>query len=302
MRICSLLPSATEIACALGLEDSLVGVSHECDFPPSVRLKPVLTRSRIDHSGKSSAEIDALVSLKLHDHEGIYALDEELLAQLNPDLILTQELCEVCAVSYEQVCEAVRAIRGDQTVLSLEPNDIADILATIGQVGEATGRQTEAATLIGNLETQIERLRPASAKRTDRPRVACLEWVDPPFSAGHWVPEMVDIAGGVDVLASPRDRSTRLTWDDIARAQPDLLVLMPCGFDVAGTAAEYQAAVASRAIPPAYTSGPIFAVDANAYFSRPGPRITRGIEILSEILSAAESGRTTGSGWAKIIA
>jgi iron complex transport system substrate-binding protein len=302
MRICSLLPSATEIVCALGLEQSLVGVSHECDYPPTVRSKPVLTRSRIDHAGKSAAEIDALVSRKLHEHEGIYALDEHMLGELRPDLILTQELCEVCAVSYEQVCEAVRAIRGDQVVLSLEPNDLAGIMATIAQVGVATERRVEAAALVSQMKSDLESLRSQSSTRQCRPRVACLEWLDPPFSAGHWVPEMVEIAGGIDVLAHPSDRSERLSWDTVAKARPDLLVLMPCGFDVAGTAAEYRAfqQPAPTSGLSASISGEVYAVDANAYFSRPGPRIVRGIEILAEILNARASGEAAGDGWARI--
>jgi iron complex transport system substrate-binding protein len=302
VRICSLLPSATEIVCSLGLEASLAGVSHECDYPPSVRSKPVLTRSRIDQSGKSSAEIDALVSQKLHEHDGIYALDEQLLAQLRPDLILTQELCEVCAVSYEQVCEAVRALRGDQIVLSLEPNDLAGILATIAAVGEATRRQTDATALITVLESDLEELRATGSQRARRPRVACLEWLDPPFSAGHWVPEMVAIAGGIDVLATPRDRSKRLTWDDVASAEPDVLVLMPCGFDVNGTAAACRSVLEAGAMKatPASITGEVYAVDANAYFSRPGPRIVRGVEILVEILSAPGTGQAFGEGWVRI--
>ena len=302
MRICSLLPSATEIVCALGLEGHLVGVSHECDYPLTVRSKPVLTRSRIDHTGQSSAEIDALVSSRLHDHEGIYALNERLLAELKPDLILTQELCEVCAVSYEQVQTAVRALHGDQTLLSLEPNDIAGILGTIEAVGAAAGCAKKATELISNIQAQLGELRRAGAARPSHRRIACLEWIDPPFSGGHWVPEMVESAGGLDTLAAQGDRSRRISWDEVAAAKPEVIVLMPCGFDVEGTLAEFRrtprAPEWSRI--PAMASGQIYAVDANAYFSRPGPRIVRGIEILAEILDASDSGAFKGDGWARI--
>lgn len=303
MRICSLLPSATEIVCALSLEHELVGVSHECDYPPAVRSKPVLTSSRIDHSSRTSAEIDALVSERLHEHEGIYALNNQLLADLKPDLILTQELCEVCAVSYEQVERAVRAIRGDQTVLSLEPNDLAGILETVATVGAATGRTAEAETLIMGIRDRLDQLKASTSELSQQPRVACLEWIDPPFSGGHWVPEMVDIAGGIDVLAAPGERSRRIAWADVAAARPDVVVIMPCGFDVDGTLSELRQAPVPPEwnLLPAVTSGQVYAVDANAYFSRPGPRIIRGIEILREIFVSSHSGAQNGDGWARAL-
>jgi iron complex transport system substrate-binding protein len=261
-----------------------------------------LTSSRLDHTGRSSAEIDALVSERLHEHAGIYALDEELLAQLKPDLILTQELCEVCAVSYEQVQEAVRSLQGEQTVLSLEPNDIAGIMATIRAVGAATGTEAHAADLVGELEAQLTALRARGAARLRQPRLACLEWLDPPFSAGHWVPEMVAVAGGVDVLAAPRDRSRRLTWGDVAAGEPELLVLMPCGFDVDRTLIEYgkSARLPDWEALPAARARQVYAVDANAYFSRPGPRVVRGTQILCEILDASASGVGGGEGWQRV--
>jgi len=299
MRICSLLPSATEIVCALGLEANLVGVSHECDFPPEVRSKPVLTRSRIDHAGRTGAEIDALVVERLHQHTGIYALDEELLARLKPDLILTQELCEVCAVSYDQVQEAVRALSREQQVLSLEPNDLAGIMSTIRAVGAATNREAAAVELVARLQQQLARYRAVSARAATHRRVACVEWLDPPFSAGHWVPEMVAAAGGVDVLAQPGDRSHRLSWADVAAAAPEVLVLMPCGFDVERTVNELshspQALECTKL--QAVQSGEVYAVDANAYFSRPGPRFLSGIQILTEILDSKTAHRDSGDGW-----
>ena len=303
MHICSLLPSATEIVCTLGLAEQLVAVSHECDFPPEVRSKPVITSSRIDPTGRSGAAIDALVSSQLHDHTGIYALDEALLRELKPDLILTQELCDVCAVSYEQVQVAVRALRGDQVVLSLEPTCVSDILATIAAVGRATGSESRASELIAGLEAQLRDLAAHGAGRSRRWPVACLEWLDPPFSAGHWVPEMVQSAGGRDLLATAGERSQRLSWVQVLEPAPEVLVLMPCGFNVERTVAEYQQAQlpAGWASVPAVQSSRVFAVDANAYFSRPGPRVTRGIEILGEILTACETGATDGNGWRRMM-
>jgi iron complex transport system substrate-binding protein len=302
MRICSLLPSATEIVCALGLIDDLVAISHECDYPPEVRSKPIVTSSRIDAATRTSAEIDALVSQRLHEHSGIYALNEGMLARLNADLILTQELCDVCAVSYEQVQEAVRALHGEQTVLSLEPINLAGITATIQAVGRATGQEARAANLVTSMEAQISRLAAAAGHPAARPRVACLEWLEPPFSAGHWVPEMVRIAGGMDVLAGEGERSRRVGWEQVLAGEPEVIVLMPCGFDVGRTLIEYDRA----ALPdgwrrlPAAQSDCVFAVDASSDFRRPGPRVLRGIEILQELLAASASDAGDGLDWRRV--
>jgi len=302
LRICSLLPSATEIVCALGLFDHLVAVSHECDFPPEVRSLPPITSSRLEIGGLTGAEIDAAVSEGVHGHSGLYALDERLLARLDPTLILTQKLCEVCAVSYDQVQSAVRSLNGDQTVLSLEPTSLTGVLETISAVGRAAGCPERAAALIATLQETFGSNRGPAPVAT-RPRVACLEWIDPPFAGGHWVPEMVGLAGGADALASPGERSRRLTWQELAAADPDVLVLMPCGFDVEGAIGHYRQA----ALPDEWRSlsavrtGEVYATDASAYFSRPGPRLARGIEVLSEILSARRTGEVGGEGWRRII-
>ncbi len=300
MRICSLLPSATEIICALGLIDELVAVSHECDYPPEVRAKPVITASRVDAAALSGAEIDARVAAQLHDHTGIYELNEGLLAALKPDLILTQELCDVCAVSYEQVQKAVRALHGPRTVLSLEPESIDGILSTIAEVGHATGREQAAVELIAGIRAELRSFRQRQRSRTAR--VACLEWLDPPFSAGHWVPEMVGLAGGEDLLAKKGERSRRLTWDEVVAADPEIVVLMPCGYDVERTLAELERTPlpAGMADLPAIRAGRAFAVDANAYFSRPGPRVAEGVRILSEALDACERGGERGQGWRRV--
>ncbi|HYY96268.1 MAG TPA: ABC transporter substrate-binding protein, partial [Pyrinomonadaceae bacterium] len=195
-RIVSLLPSATEIVCALGLGDALVGVTHECDFPASVVGKPVLTASRISHASMSSAEIDHAVRSQLDGHGSIYNLDERLLAELRPDLVITQELCEVCAVSYKTVLRAARMFDADARVVSLEPNNIPDIFANIRAVGELTGRDSEADALIGELTRRLDALAVRLTEVESRPRTLVLEWLEPPFAPGHWVPEQVTFAGG----------------------------------------------------------------------------------------------------------
>lgn len=286
MRICSLLPSATEIVCALGLIDDLVGVSHECDYPPEVKALPKLTRSPVHGEELSSGAIDAVVSRYLHEHRSIYALDQDLLERLNPDLILTQELCDVCAVSYEQVQAAARELRGEHRVLSLEPASLETVLGTIGAVGRATGTEARAEQLVGDLSEKIAKLGRAAAALERQPRVACIEWLDPPFTAGHWIPEMVRLAGGTDVLAEPGQRSRRLGWDEVVAARPDVLVLMPCGFDLQHTVREFVALAlpAGWSDLPAVRGNRVYAVNANAYFSRPGPRLVHGLEIFTQIL------------------
>jgi iron complex transport system substrate-binding protein len=286
MRICSLLPSTTEIVYALGLGDELVAVTHECDYPPEAASKPHITRSYVDGERMDSRAIDALVSARAHEHTGLYALDRDLLERLDPDLILTQELCDVCAVSYAEVQQAVRALYGERTVLSLEPQCLDEVLEAILRVGQVTGREARAATLVQELQQSIDATLAAVAGVAERPRVACLEWLDPPWAGGHWVPEMVRLAGGVDPLGEEGAPSRRVTWEEVLAAQPEVVVLMPCGFDVERTLREL-----ARAVPPsgwgelpAVRHGRVFAVNANAYFSRPGPRLVEGLHILAGLL------------------
>jgi iron complex transport system substrate-binding protein len=289
MRIVSLLPSATEIVCAIGLADELVGVTHECDYPPEAVGKPIVTRSVNDLSSSSSRDIHRLVSAAVHGGSSLYALDEEALAAAKPDLIVTQELCRVCAVSYRDVNEVARAIDAEISVISLEPTSIEGIFHTITTVGAMAEAEDAAIDLVeslrerlGAVEAQVQVRRDGGARP---PRVVGLEWLDPPFAVGHWVPEQIRRAGGWDLLGSDGDRSVETTWEAIADVDPEMLLLMPCGYHLAETVAEW----ARTPRPPQYAElaavrrDRIFALDGSAYFSRPGPRVIDGIELLAEI-------------------
>ncbi len=289
MRIVSLLPSATEIVCALGLGDELVGVTHECDWPPEVIGKPVVTRDTEDLVGRPSGEIHALVTAAMHGGSSLYALDEERLAAAEPDLILTQELCRVCAVSYREVNEVARSIDADITVVSLEPTSIEGILNTITTVGAMAEVEDDALDLVETLRARLGAIEEIVAARREAghrpPRVVGIEWLDPPFTVGHWVPEQIRRAGGWDLLGSDGEKAIETTWDAVREVDPEMLVLMPCGFHLAETIAEWE-----RTPRPgwfeelaAVRRGQLFAVDGSAYFSRPGPRVIDGIELLAEV-------------------
>ncbi|PYS74434.1 MAG: cobalamin-binding protein [Acidobacteria bacterium] len=230
MRIVSLLPSTTEIVCALGLDAELVGITHECDYPPSAVDKPRLTASRISHETMTSKEIDHAVRSQLDGHGSIYDLDEAKLRRLNPDLILTQELCEVCAVSYKTVERAARMFAADVKVVSLEPKTIEDIFENIRTVGELTGQATEAGQLIGSLNARLDRLKEKTASLNRRPRTLMLEWLEPPFAPGHWVPEQVAIAGGDHAFGKAGQRSVTTNAEEISAYAPEVIVLIPCGY------------------------------------------------------------------------
>jgi iron complex transport system substrate-binding protein len=285
-RIVSLLPSATEIVCALGLEDSLVGVTHECDFPPTVKGKPVLTASRISHATMSSREIDHAVRSQLDGHGSIYELDERLLAELKPDLVITQELCEVCAVSYKTVLEAARLLEADARVVSLEPNTIRDIFANIRTVGELTGRDAEADALVRELTVRLDSLAVLLTQVETRPRTLVLEWLEPPFAPGHWVPEQVAFAGGDAGLGAVGEKSRVASAEDIQAYAPEVIVLAPCGYYKEETLRALERARLPRGWHelPAVRDGNVWAVDATSYFSRPGPRVVEGAEILLRVI------------------
>jgi iron complex transport system substrate-binding protein len=284
MRIVSLLPSATEIVCALELTDSLVGISHDCDYPPEIGGKAVLSEAIVT-SDLPSGAIDAAIRGQVHKGKSVYHLDERQLTSLQPDLILTQELCAVCAPSYTLVKQAARLLEAQTRLVSLEPEDLAGILDNILLVGELAGRAAQAGALVDHLRGRIERVREAVAGRP-RPRVACIEWLDPIYVAGHWVPEMVALAGGVDVLGRMRESSFVAPWDAVLAAQPDVVVVMPCGFNVLRTRHEVHLLTARRGWPmlPAVRAGQVYLTDASSYFNRPGPRIITGVEILARIL------------------
>lgn len=284
-RICSLLPSATEIVCALGLGDCLVAVTHECDFPPQAREKSQATTSVIDSDGLSSREIDQAVRDSLADMSTIYHLDRDLLERLQPDLILTQELCDVCAVGTHEVQEVVSSLSSRPHVVSLEPRTLVEVLDSILQVGRLCGELRRAIDLVDQLRDRLEAVQSAVAGRPSVP-VLTLEWLDPVFVGGHWVPEMVELAGGADVLGKAGTPSREATWDEIAAAAPQAIVAMPCGFDLNRSMQEMNSAVLPRAWQelPAVQNGNLFVVDGSSYFSRPGPRLIEGVEILASLL------------------
>jgi iron complex transport system substrate-binding protein len=283
MRIVSLVPNGTEILFALGAGDSVVGVSHECDYPEAARTRPVLTGSAL-RPGMSAAEVDAAVAAQVGSGHSLYTLDEARIADLAPDVVVTQQLCPVCAVSTAQVDRALRPLLRCPELVSLDPRTLGEVLADIRRVGAVTGRRDAAESLLAGLERRLEGVRAAVAGLPP-PRVLALEWLDPPFAGGHWIPEMIALAGGVDVVAQPGDHSARLTWEQVAAADPDVIVAMPCGFDEAG-AGEQVAAIAGR---PGWRSlravreARVHPVDANGCFSRPGPRLVDGIERLAAI-------------------
>lgn len=286
LRIVSLLPSTTEIVCALGLESSLVGVTHECDYPPSIAGKPQLTASRISHETMTSAEIDHAVRSQLDGHGSIYDLDEERMLALRPSLILTQELCEVCAVSYKTVKQAARMFEEGVRVVSLEPNTIQDIFENIRTVGELTGRESEAGEVVSELSARLERVEGALKNVVSRPRTLMLEWLEPAFAPGHWVPEQVRIAGGDHAFGRAGQPSVTTTAEEIRAYAPEVVVLIPCGYykeDILRQLPQTRLPEGWNDLP-AVRDARVWAVDATSYFSRPGPRVVEGVEILARIL------------------
>lgn len=292
MRIVSLLPSATEIVYALGLGDQLVGVTHECDYPAEARGKPVVTSSMLDHSDSLSIEIDQSVTGQLHGQLSLYVLDEALLAELRPTLILTQALCSVCAVDYSAVERVVRDVPwpGDSIaprVMSLEPGSLDDILQTISNVGAATGREQAASKVVADLRERIERVRGRARHVGRRPRVACLEWIDPLYGPGHWLPEMIALAGGEPGLGAAGARARRIAWSDVIAFAPEVIIVTPCGMERTRAREEALRVLPYRAgwkALPAVRANRVYAVDGNAYFSRPGPRMVDSLELLAELI------------------
>jgi len=293
MKIVSLLPSATEIICALGLEENLVGITHECDYPAAVAGKPHLTASRISHETMTSREIDHAVRRQLDGHGSIYDLNTDLLAALDPDLIITQELCDVCAVSYKTVEKAARIFAADAEVVSLEPNTINDIFDNIRLVGELTDTTQKAEEVVKNLQNRLDKIQERIAEAKTNPKsqipnpksVFMLEWLEPPFSPGHWVPEQVRVAGGISLLGAAGEKSVTTTYQAIYESKPETIVMIPCGYYISDILRQLENTFFPpnwREIP-AIENGEVWATDATSYFSRPAPRVVDGAEILAKI-------------------
>lgn len=280
MRICSFLPSGTEIVYALGLGDSLYAVSHECDYPKEALAKPKIVRSKFDADNLSSQEIDRLVTEMHQRGERIYEVDEGVLREAAPDLVLTQELCDVCAVSYEDVRHAASRLAYPPNVVSLDPASIGNMLEDIEMVGDLCGAPDAATAFIAELNERIDAARARASSAASAPRVACIEWLEPPIVAGHWIPQMVELAGGVDALAKPGAPSRRITMDELAASEPDALALMPCGMNEVRAREEFEALenLEEWRKLPAVANGRAYFVDSGSYFSRSGPRLVDGLE------------------------
>jgi iron complex transport system substrate-binding protein len=280
MRIVSLVPSATEMLFALGLGDDIVGVTHECDYPPAAQELPKITRDVLP-AGLSAAEIDAAVKERTLAGESIYELDADALHDLEPDLIVTQALCSVCAVSYDDVRAVAEEIDTQPMVVSLDPHTVGEVLGDARTLAQATDAKDAAVDLVREASARIDRIRVLTRTARRRPRVVALEWLDPPFVAGHWTPQLIEFAGGDDLLGFAGENSEQRTWEEVAAVEPDIVVVMPCGYDAE---IAHREAEMHRDQLAALGAGEVVAVDAAAYFSRPGPRIIDGLELLAHIL------------------
>jgi len=289
-RIVSLLPAATEITAALGLMDQVIGVSHECDFPKEANERPRVTRCAVHGAELASRDVDEWVRRALHDNGTIYTIDEPVLRKLQSDVILTQRLCDVCAVGYGTVAKLAQTLPGPPQVVNLEPRSLADIFDDIRRVAKACEVPKRAEKLIANLSERVENVRERAAKIPDRPRCFLIEWVDPPFCSGHWGPELVEVAGGQDPLGRKHKPSAQIDWQEVLDARPEIIVLALCGYDIDRARRDYEllrrftgfdsiAAAANRQV---------YIVNASAYFARPGPRIVDSLEILAGILHPSE--------------
>jgi len=288
MRIASLLPSATEMLFAMGAGDDVVGVTFECDYPPAARERPRVVSSRMPER-LAAAEIDALVRSAAAEKKSLYFADFELLERLAPELIVLQDLCHVCAIDSPTLARDLSRLPSRPRVISLNASSLEDIFREIEMLGQAAGHADGARKLARELRERVELLRQSVEPTARRPRVLCLEWLDPLFQGGHWVPEMVEIAGGEAVLATPGEKSARITWEQVVASQPDVVVVMPCGYHLAATVAQFREMETGFPAPwrelPAVRERRVYAVDGSAYFSRPGPRVVDGLEILRAIVS-----------------
>jgi iron complex transport system substrate-binding protein len=289
-RIVSLLPAGTEIAAALGLMDNVVAVSHECDFPEVAKARPRATRCPINNAGLTSKDVDAWVRRSLHENGAIYTIDEDLLRHLRPNVSLTQKLCDVCAVGYGTVARLAATLERPPRVVTLEPTSLSDIFADIGRVADACGVPHRATHLISDLSVRVGTIRNRAGSIRHRPRCFLMEWVDPPFCSGHWGPELLEIAGGFDLLGRKHQPSAQVEWKEVLEASPEVIVLALCGYEVEMARRDYKLL---RKFPgfdslPAARHGEIYLVNASAYFARPGPRIVDSLEILAGILHRNE--------------
>lgn len=285
-RIVSFLPSATEMICALGLGDRLMGITHECDYPPEIIGKPIVVRSVLPTERMSQSEIDFAVTERLRNGQSLYRVDEAVMQAISPDLIVTQDLCQVCAPSGNEVTQLLTLLPSKPQILWLTPKSIEQIFENIRDLGEATDLRQKAETLIAAGRIRLENIAALTSKASSRPRVFCMEWIDPVYCCGHWVPEMVGIAGGVDKLARKGTDSVRVHWDDVLQWRPEVMIVMPCGFGLekATDQARQLFAYPHWADMPAVRGNRVYVVDANSYFARPGPRIVEGTELLAHLL------------------
>jgi iron complex transport system substrate-binding protein len=285
-RIVSFLPSATEMICALGLGDRLLGVTHECDYPPEIVGKPIVVRSILAIENMSQSEIDSAVTQRLRNGLSLYRVDEPLMQEIAPDLILTQDLCQVCAPSGNEVSQLLKTLPTTPQILWLTPKSLEQIFDNLRDLGEATGRSKMAETLIAEGRARLEKIDATTRAALSRPRVFCMEWIDPVYCCGHWVPEMVRIAGGIDKLGREGTDSVRIQWEDVLQWKPEVLIVMPCGFGLekAAEQARQLSTYPGWAGLPAVRNSRVYAVDANSYFARPGPRVVEGTELLAHLL------------------
>jgi iron complex transport system substrate-binding protein len=286
LRIVSFLPAATEMVYALGLGDNLAGVTHECDFPPATRGKPVVVHPALPLEKMSLREIDDAISQRLRDGQSLYQVDESLLRRLRPNFILTQNLCQVCAPSGNELTVALRLLQPKPEVVWMSPHSLEEIHQNLRALGQAAGRASEAEALIASARARLQNIAALTRKLSRRPRVFCMEWADPVYCAGHWVPEMVELAGGHDALARKGADSVRIQWQDLLDWSPEILVFSPCGFHLAQAVGQmsYLHSQPGWSEIPAVRSGRVYAVDADSYFARPGPRVVDGTELLAHII------------------
>jgi iron complex transport system substrate-binding protein len=295
MRVCSLLPSATEMLFAIGAGDDVAAVTFECDFPAEAHTRPQVVFSRMP-PGLAPGEIDALLGSEAAQGRSLYFADFEQLEKLAPDLIVLQDLCHVCAIDSPTLAFDLSRLRSRPRIISQSASSLEGVFAEIEHLGQAVGHGDEARRLVESLRGRVARIRQSVAPEASRPRVLCLEWLDPLFQGGHWVPEMVELAGGEPVLATPAEKSIRITWEQVAEVQPEIVLVMPCGYHLIETISQFR--TISAGFPtlwsslPAVRRGQVYAVDGSAYFSRPGPRLVDGMEILRAVIS--------GEGWEQL--